>query len=129
MSGSYLLDTNIIISLLSGETSTLTYLEESDEIFIPSIALGELHYGAHKSVRVQQNLERIEGLIADTAVLDCDSDTARWYGIVKDRLRAKGRPLPENDIWIASTALQHNLTLATRDAHFHHVEGLKLAQW
>ncbi|MEL6327573.1 MAG: PIN domain-containing protein, partial [Cyanobacteria bacterium J06626_23] len=65
----------------------------------------------------------------DTAVLDCDSDTARWYGIVKDRLRAKGRPLPENDIWIASTALQHNLTLATRDAHFHHVEGLKLAQW
>ncbi|MEL6249246.1 MAG: type II toxin-antitoxin system VapC family toxin [Cyanobacteria bacterium J06627_15] len=129
MSGSYLLDTNIIISLLSGETSTLTYLEESDEIFIPSIALGELHYGAHKSVRVQQNLERIEGLIADTAVLDCDSDTARWYGIVKDRLRAKGRPLPENDIWIASTALQHNLTLATRDAHFHHVESLKLAQW
>lgn len=52
MSGSYLLDTNIIISLLSGEMSTLTYLEESDEIFIPSIALGELHYGAHKSVRV-----------------------------------------------------------------------------
>jgi tRNA(fMet)-specific endonuclease VapC len=44
-------------------------------------------------------------------------------------LRLKGRPLPENDIWIAALALQHNLTLVTRDAHFQEVEHLKIVVW
>ena len=106
MSGSYLLDTNIIIGLFAGQASIINHLQKSDEIFIPSIALGELHYGARKSGRVQKNLERIEEFVADVTVIDCDASTARLYGDVKNRLRVKGRPLPENDIWIAALALQ-----------------------
>ncbi|MBA3472116.1 MAG: VapC toxin family PIN domain ribonuclease, partial [Rubrobacter sp.] len=41
----------------------------------------------------------------------------------------KGRPIPENDIWIAAVALQHDLVLASRDSHFEHVEGLQLDRW
>lgn len=118
MSGSFLLDTNIVIGLFAGEESILAQLKQSDEIFIPSIALGELHYGAQKSGRVKQNLERIESLAVDASILDCDGAAARQYGDTKNRLRKKGHPLPENDIWIASLALQHDLTLVTRDAHF-----------
>jgi len=44
-------------------------------------------------------------------------------------LRIKGRPLPENDIWIAALARQHDLTLVTRDTHFEQMEGLSLAMW
>jgi len=129
MSGNYLLDTNIIIGLFAGQASIIKHLQQSDEIFIPSIALGELHYGARKSGRVQQNIERIEEFVADVTVVDCDASTARQYGDVKNRLRVKGRPLPENDIWIAALALQYALVLVTRDAHFQHVEGLQTVRW
>ncbi|MEO0538877.1 MAG: type II toxin-antitoxin system VapC family toxin [Cyanobacteria bacterium P01_A01_bin.123] len=129
MSGSYLLDTNIIIGLFAGQASIINHLQKSDEVFIPSIALGELHYGARKSGRVQQNLERIEEFVADVIIIDCNAATARHYGDVKNRLRVKGRPLPENDIWIAALALQYGLVLVTRDAHFQHVEGLQTVRW
>jgi tRNA(fMet)-specific endonuclease VapC len=45
------------------------------------------------------------------------------------RLRTIGRPIPENDLWIAALALQHHLTLATRDQHFQHVARLSLEAW
>ena len=84
---------------------------------------------ARKSTRVQDNLARIDDFASTNVVLACDTETARRYGEIKERLRARGRPIPENDIWIAAIALQHALTLATRDAHFETVEGLRLAAW
>jgi tRNA(fMet)-specific endonuclease VapC len=44
-------------------------------------------------------------------------------------LRIKGRPIPENDIWIAATARQHDLTLVSRDRHFAEVDNLRWEQW
>lgn len=129
MSGRYLLDTNIIIALFASDASVMQSLAQADEVFIPSIALGELHYGARKSGRSQENLGRIEELVTNSTIVECDADTARQYGDVKNRLRLKGRPLPENDIWIAALALQYGLTLVTRDAHFQEVENLQTVAW
>jgi tRNA(fMet)-specific endonuclease VapC len=42
---------------------------------------------------------------------------------------SKGRSLPENDIWIAALALQYNLTLVTRDAHFQEIKNLQTVAW
>jgi tRNA(fMet)-specific endonuclease VapC len=50
MSGRIILDTNIIISLFNGDNDIYEYIKQADEIFIPSIAIGELYYGAHKSL-------------------------------------------------------------------------------
>ena len=86
-------------------------------------------YGARKSGRPAENLTRIDQFAADNIVLALDRETARQYGDVKNKLRLKGQPLPENDIWIAALALQHNLTLATRDGHFQEMEGLKIISW
>lgn len=129
MSGRYLLDTNIIIALFANEESIVNNLAQATEVFVPSIALGELHYGARKSVRSQKNLERIEEFVANNTIIECDANTARQYGDIKNRLRIKGRPLPENDVWIAALALQYGLTLVTRDAHFQEVENLQTASW
>ncbi len=129
MNGRYLLDTNIIIALFAKEAPVLNNLAQAEEVFIPSIALGELHYGAKKSGRSQKNLERIEEFVIKNIVIECNSDTAREYGEVKNKLRIKGRPLPENDVWIAALALQYNLILVTRDAHFQEVENLKVVSW
>ena len=129
MSGRYLLDTNIIIALFANEATVIEQLKEVSEIFVPSIVIGELYYGAQKSGRAQANTERIVEFANESVVLSCDVETARWYGKVKDELRKKGRPIPENDIWVAALALQHNLTLVSRDEHFDQVPDLDIEAW
>jgi tRNA(fMet)-specific endonuclease VapC len=47
----------------------------------------------------------------------------------KNLLRAKGRPIPENDIWIAAIAKQHELTLVSRDDHFKEIEDFLTLTW
>jgi len=59
-------------------------------------------------------------LLDTSVIIDLFSED----GIVKDQLRKIGKPIPENDIWIAALTLQHNLSLATRDKHFENIEGL-----
>ena len=129
MSGRYLLDTNIAIALFADEVVVKEYLAKADEVFVSSIALGELCFGAWKSGRPHANLARIDEFAANNVILGCETDTARRYGEVKNALRLKGQPLPENDIWIAAIALQHDLTLVTRDAHFDEVHNLKVEVW
>jgi tRNA(fMet)-specific endonuclease VapC len=127
--GSVLLDTNTVIDLLEDRAIAKDQLAQTDEVFIASIVLGELYFGAEKSGRPQANRARINDFVVDNVVLNCDTDTAQRYGVVKNALRRKGRPIPENDIWIAAVALQYDLTLITRDEHFNEVEGLKMAAW
>ncbi|NES19283.1 MAG: type II toxin-antitoxin system VapC family toxin [Symploca sp. SIO3E6] len=129
MNGRYLLDTNIVIALFADEAVVKNNLVQAEEVFLPSIVIGELCYGARKSGRKQANLARVDELVANSTVLGCDAETARQYGEVKNQLRIKGRPLPENDIWIAALALQHQLVLVTRDAHFQEVENLQTTSW
>ncbi|YAF96958.1 MAG: type II toxin-antitoxin system VapC family toxin [Nodularia sp. CChRGM 3473] len=124
-----MLDTNIIIALFANEAIIKNNLAQANEVFIPSIAIGELCYGARKSGRTQANLARVDELVANSAVLVCDAETAQIYGDVKNQLRLKGRPLPENDIWIAALTLQHNLILVTRDAHFQEIETIQTVTW
>jgi tRNA(fMet)-specific endonuclease VapC len=129
MNGSLLLDTNIVIALFAQDGQVQQHLAQAAQVFVPSIVLGELYYGAQKSSRLVANVSRVEQFAARAAVLNCDSETASQYGIIKSVLRTKGRPIPENDIWIAAIAQQHQLTLISRDEHFNEVDGLALDTW
>jgi tRNA(fMet)-specific endonuclease VapC len=129
MSGRVLLDTNIVIALFAKEAVVQQRLAATDETFVSSIVLGELYYGAQKSSRVEENIARVNTFAAANAILVCDTATAQHYGAIKNHLRAKGYLIPENDIWIAATAKQHQLTLVTRDGHFQAVEGLLVEEW
>jgi tRNA(fMet)-specific endonuclease VapC len=124
-----LLDTNVVVALFAGEEATRARFAGAGPTFIPSVVLGELVFGAHKSTRVGENLARIEAFIRDVPVIPCDADAARRYGETKARLKEKGKPIPENDIWIAAIGLRHRLTLVTRDDHFGNVDGLALERW
>ena len=129
MSGKFLLDTNIVIALFARDKNVQAKIAEATEVFIPSVVFGELFYGARKSGRVEVNVQRVEELIASSTVLDCDAETAQYYALVKNDLRLKGKPIPENDIWIAAVPLQHDLVLVTRDSHFHEVQNLAVENW
>ena len=78
---------------------------------------------------MSSNVTRIDEFAASNVVLECDTATARQYGLIKNLLRTKGRPIPENDIWIAAVAQQYQLTLISRDEHFREVDGLLRENW
>ena len=95
--GRVLLDTNILIALFANEPAVRRGIEAAEAVFVPVIALGELLYGAHRSARPTENLERLASFAAAAAVLLCDVATASAYGELKATLRAHGTPIPEND--------------------------------
>jgi tRNA(fMet)-specific endonuclease VapC len=128
-SGRFLLDTNIVIALLEGDDTVLSHLDQATEVFIPAVAVGELFFGAAKSGRPSENTERVARFAAGRSIVPCDLNVAPEYGRLKQRLREKGRPLPENDIWIAATAIHHGMVLVTRDRHFQEVEDLDTEDW
>jgi tRNA(fMet)-specific endonuclease VapC len=129
MSGKYLLDTNIVIALFANETPIKDNLSNVEEVYIPSVVIGELFYGAYKSTRAKENIARIDDFAGKSVVLGCDTETSRLYGEIKNSLSLKGRPIPENDIWIAAIALQHGLTLVSRDNHFNEIDKLNTENW
>ena len=129
MSGNVLLDTSIVIGLFASDPTVIARLSQADEIFIPSVVLGELYFGAYKWAHPDQHVRRIEELISTSTVLVCDAATAALYGRIKKALREKNKPLPENDIWIVALAQQHNLTVVSRDPHFKEIENLSIDVW
>ena len=129
MTGRLLLDTSAVVDLLAGRADVQRLLDDVEELFVSTVTFGELFVGARKSLRAEANLTQIETFASAVAVLDCELETARVYGEIKDELRRRGRPLPENDIWIAAIARQHRLELATRDAHFAQVDDLVVVSW
>jgi len=104
-------------------------LTDAEEVFLPSIVLGELYYGAFKSLRTEENIARVDEFAAMSAVLGPNTATAKEYGVIKNTLRNKGHPIPENDIWVAAITKQYGLTLITRDEHFKGVEGIAIETW
>ena len=129
MHGRYLLDTNIIIGFFANDRKIHKRMAKASEVFIPCVALGELYFGAHKSSRPIENLSVMEEFAHCNTVLACNEETARRYGEMKDWLRKKGMPIPENDIWIAAIAEQYGLVLVSRDAHFDAVRNVQVEVW
>ena len=129
MGGKYLLDTDVIIAALASDASVLDRIDDADDFFVSAVVLGELLYGAFSSSKVDANLERLRAFVGQVVTLHCDEVTAELYGQIKVSLRRQGTPLPENDIWIAASAVQHSLTLVTRDGHFDRVPHLQRAKW
>ena len=70
----------------------------------------------------------MEQLISRCGVLDADLETARTYAALRMTLKSKGKPIPENDIWIAAICVQHSIPLASSDGHFVEVPGLTLIE-
>lgn len=129
MAGDYLIDTNIAIAFLDGEQAVVDRILESDDTYISVITVGELYSGASYSKNVSENLLRIDRLLQWAILLEVNQSTAAVYGSIKSDLRKIGRPIPDNDLWIASSARQHDLALASRDSHFSVVLQLQIEDW
>lgn len=125
MSGnSVALDTSVAIAVLAGQAGSL--LPQSvREFLLPVPVIGELRYGALNSRRSTENLAEVERLVARCRVLDITAATAGVYARLRLGLKEKGKPIPENDLWIAAVCVEHQAPLVTLDAHFDAIEELE----
>jgi len=124
-----LIDTVAAIARLNGDTDLLMVIDPGATMSIPIIVLGELYFGAESSTQIDTNVKKIDQLVSQLDILLCDEQTAQQYARIARQLRVKGRPIPQNDMWIAALAIQHGLTLLTCDAHFSEIDGLQRQSW
>ena len=120
------LDTNIAIDLLNGNQDLLERLGTFDLLCLPVTVCGELLFGALNSGRPEENLQRFKAFIDACEVLNSNVVVAEEYSIIRKALKEIGRPIPENDIWIAAICQVNEIPLLTKDKHFSHIEGMVL---
>jgi len=123
-----LIDTNIYSYALKGDPDTIAVLQKAQKIGISAISIGELISGFKGGNRESLNRAELEEFLDSPRVhiYGIDEDTAEFYADILNRLRENGKPIPTNDIWIASVALQHGLKVFSKDQHFKHISGLML---
>lgn len=97
---------------------------------ISIITLSELYYGAHKSSRVEANLQAVERVRQKLAVIDLTSGAAQVFGEIKAQLEKQGQRLDDADLLIAATALDGGWTLITNNTdHFGRIPNLMVENW
>ena len=124
-----ILDTNAVSSLFAGDSALPDVLAASSRHHLPVIVIGEYRFGLLRSRHRERLADLLAALIRESSVLVVDQVTAGIYSEVREDLRTKGRPIPENDIWIAALALQHRQAVVSRDDHFDSVRGLVRLGW
>ncbi|MCA9410182.1 MAG: type II toxin-antitoxin system VapC family toxin [Candidatus Omnitrophica bacterium] len=121
-----LLDTNAVIAFFDGVPAAEGAIWSFENRSVPVIVVGELRFGALRSHKVTENLSKIDWFVSQCEVLTVQNQTAIEYARIRNDLMRKGRPIPENDIWIAAMAAEYESPLITVDSHFAHVAGIEI---
>jgi predicted nucleic acid-binding protein len=118
-----MLDTSAYSAFLRGNAEVHQALQAAEEIYLNPVVLGELSAGFARGGREKKNKDILREFLASPRVRIAviDEETAERYVAILTYLWSKGKPMPTNDLWIASTAMQHGLKLITTDGHYRDV--------
>ncbi|MBN1291432.1 MAG: type II toxin-antitoxin system VapC family toxin [Candidatus Latescibacteria bacterium] len=129
----YLLDTNTCINYLNGTSENIKKemeLNQLQDIAVCSVVKAELFYGALKSAKTKENLEKVHKFVDMLISLPFDDKASEKYGEIRSELEKSGIIIGPNDLIIASIALVNNVTLVTHNTReFKRVKGLKTVDW
>ena len=122
------LDTNVLIDSFHGDETFRPRMAAADRILVSPVVCAEFLAGFDDSRAGRVAKERFR------AFLDLDpvempfigEETADIHVRIFRHLKAQGTPLPQNDLWIAASALEHGAVLLTRDAHFDSIPTLRV---
>ena len=118
--------TNRLTDLLRGDARLAERLGMCDEVWIPLMVLGEMKAGFHGGTQGHRNEALLQRFLAKAtvSVLLPGRATAEYYARIFVQLKRAGTPIPDNDLWIAALALEHDLTLITRYRHSERIAQL-----
>jgi tRNA(fMet)-specific endonuclease VapC len=131
----YMLDTDTLIYFLRQKppsvSDRLNALAEDDSIGMSFVTWAELLKGAEGSVRRAEVLKRLSVLARSIPVMyPARSEICSHYARHASRLKAEGKPIGGNDLWIASHALAEGATLVTSNVgEFTRIRGLPVENW
>lgn len=125
---SLVLDTNAYVAYLNGDNKIVAYVQAAEEIILPFIVIGELHYGFFKGSKAPENIKVLQEFQESPRVriIQSDDDVNLVFGEIATELASIGKPMQQNDIWIAAICKRHNYSLLTYDKGFKNIIGLKL---
>ena len=120
------LDTDRLTDLFKGDTLLAELLGTCEQVWIPLIVLAEIKAGFLGGTHHIRNEAWLQVLLAKPTVeiLLPGRETAEHYARLFVQLKRAGAPIPDNDLWIAALALEHDLVLITRDRHFENIPQL-----
>ena len=121
-----LLDTNAYSMLMRGHEQVAEIVREAEELLFSAVVVGELLYGFRHGTRFEQNAADLRSILNSpySTLVDVGSVTADRYSRIAATLRAKGCPIPTNDVWIAAHAMETGADLLSGDSHFEHIDGI-----
>ena len=123
-----LLDTNCYAGYLTGDEKVLDVIGMAETVYLSVIVIGELFAGFKGGTREQNNKRFLEAFISKLKVeiLEVNIETSEVYAETKNMLRRSGNPIPTNDLWIASQAIENGIVVVTYDKHFRMIPGLRI---
>jgi predicted nucleic acid-binding protein len=121
-----LLDTSVYSLAMRNHTAAVSLVRAADELIVCPVTVGELFAGFARGRREAANRSVFEEFISSPRVrlASISMDTGEFYAKILNDLRASGKPVPTNDIWIAACAMENGARVATADQHFRLVSGL-----
>ena len=128
---SFLLDTDICSAHLkqSGALGS-KLLQYTGRLYLSTVNLGELYVWALRAGAPPSRLRSLIDFLNDVVVLDVTEPIGRKFGELRAGLLDQGQPAPTLDLFIAATALVHDLTLVTHNGpDFRNVSGLRIDDW
>jgi len=123
------LDTSAYSAFKRGHPEVVQHLRRAREILVSSVVLGELLGGFEAGGRPRRNRGDLRLFLESPRVrlVPVGEATAERYARIYASLRAAGRPLPANDLWIAASAMEHGAELVTLDRDFAGVPQILVA--
>lgn len=124
-----ILDTNALSAFFDGETEIVELISGADAIHLPVIVIGEYRFGLRASRLRSQREPKLDAFTKVCTVLPVLESTTSAYAAIRHDLRRTGKPIPENDVWIAALALEYGLPILTEDRHFDAVKKVRHLTW
>lgn len=124
------IDTNVYSDALHGLEWAVKILKVAEEILLSPIVIAELFSGFRLGEHELANRRLFQEFLSSPRVKEVPivRETAERFSLIFKNLKNFGKPIPTNDLWIAASAFEYGAALATRDAHFKHIEGLYILE-
>ena len=124
-----ILDTNALSAFAGNDRALLKVLPMDRPWHLPVVVIGEYRFGLKDSREQKKREQWLNELIALVNVLPITESTTRHYAVVRHDLKTANRKIPPNDSWIAALAMEHDLPILSRDAHFEIIPRVRRVTW
>lgn len=128
----FLIDTNICIYAMKGTFPPLgqRLLEEQKSIFVSSVTVGELEYGAAKSRWGERTRQIFQAFLANYEIIPFDEMDAIYFGKLRAELASRSTPIGVYDAMIGAQGVARNLAVVTHNTkEFCRIPGLRVEDW